>query len=105
MHTGFCWGDLTEGDHLENLGVFGSIMLKGMLKTWDGGIDWIDVAQNRDRWQDFVKAVMNLRVPLNAGDFLSCGGPVSFPGRTLFHGVISLLVCYIYYKNQSVNAV
>jgi hypothetical protein len=28
-----------------------------------GGIDWIDLAQNRDRWWDLAKAVMNIRVP------------------------------------------
>jgi hypothetical protein len=27
------------------------------------GMDWIDMAQDRDRWPAFVKAVMNLRVP------------------------------------------
>jgi hypothetical protein len=27
-----------------------------------GGIDWIDVAQDRDRWRAVVNAVMNLRV-------------------------------------------
>jgi hypothetical protein len=27
------------------------------------GIDWIDVAQNRDQWKALVKTVMNLRVP------------------------------------------
>jgi hypothetical protein len=29
---------------------------------WDG-VDWIDLAQNRDRWRAYVNAVMNLRVP------------------------------------------
>jgi hypothetical protein len=28
---------------------------------WDGR-DWIDVAQDRDRWSVYVNAVMNLRV-------------------------------------------
>jgi len=27
------------------------------------GLDWIDVAQDRDRWRAVVNAVMNLRVP------------------------------------------
>jgi hypothetical protein len=27
------------------------------------GMDWIDLAQNRDQWRALVKAVMNLRVP------------------------------------------
>jgi hypothetical protein len=29
---------------------------------WDG-MDWIDVAQDRDQWRDLVNTVMNLRVP------------------------------------------
>jgi hypothetical protein len=28
-----------------------------------GGMDWIDMAQARDRWRALVSAVMNLRVP------------------------------------------
>jgi hypothetical protein len=28
-----------------------------------GGMDWIDMAQDRDRWRDLVSAVMNLWVP------------------------------------------
>jgi hypothetical protein len=37
---------------------------------WDG-MDWIDVAQDRDQWRTLVETVMNLRVPQNAGKFLS----------------------------------
>jgi len=36
-----------------------------------GYIKWIDLAQDRNRWRALATAVMNLRVPLNAGNFLS----------------------------------
>jgi hypothetical protein len=29
---------------------------------WDG-VDWIDLAQDRDQWRALVNMVMNLRVP------------------------------------------
>jgi hypothetical protein len=51
MHTGFWWGDLREGDYLEDLGVNERIILEWIIKEWDGrGMDWIDLAQDRDRW-------------------------------------------------------
>jgi hypothetical protein len=28
-----------------------------------GGIDWIELAQDRDRWQALVTAIMNFQIP------------------------------------------
>ena len=51
-------------DHLENTGVDGNIILRWNLRKWDvEGMEWIDLAQDRDRWRALVNAVMNLRVP------------------------------------------
>jgi hypothetical protein len=52
-----------------------------------GGADWVDLAQDRDRWRALVYTVMNLLVPYNAGNFLGSLGHFSFSGRTLLHGV------------------
>ena len=59
-------------NHLGDPGVDGRIKLKWIFKKWDGGMDWIHLAQDRDRWQALVNAVMNLRVPQNARNFLTC---------------------------------
>jgi hypothetical protein len=32
VHTGFWWGNLRDGDHLEDLGVYGRIILKWIFK-------------------------------------------------------------------------
>jgi hypothetical protein len=37
-----------------------------------GDVDWIGLAEDRNRWRALVNSVLNLRVPSNAGK-LSCG--------------------------------
>jgi hypothetical protein len=49
-------------------------------------VDWIDLAQDRDSWQAFIKTIGTFW--LNAGNLLASWVPVSFLGRTLFHGFI-----------------
>jgi hypothetical protein len=44
-------------------GVNGRIILKWIFERLDGGMDWITLAQDRDRWRALVNAVMNLRFP------------------------------------------
>ena len=69
-----------------------------------GYMDWIGLVQDRDRWWTVVSVVMNLRVPWNAGNFLTSCKPVSFSRKTLHHEVskygiiiksISALMCTV----------
>jgi hypothetical protein len=36
---------------------------KWIFERLGGGVDWIDLSQDRDRWRALVYTVMNLRVP------------------------------------------
>jgi len=62
---GSWWGNRRERDHWGDLGVDGWIIL-GWISRQEVGcgyVDWIGLAQDRDRWQTLVNAVMSLRVP------------------------------------------
>jgi hypothetical protein len=51
-------------NHFEDMEVDGRIILRWIFKKLDPGVDWIDLAQDMDRWSwALVIGVMNLRVP------------------------------------------
>jgi len=55
---------MRERDHSEDPGIDGRIILRWIFRKWDaGGMDWIELAQDRDRWRALVNAGMNFRVP------------------------------------------
>jgi hypothetical protein len=51
------------------------------------GMERIDLAQDRDQWRTLVNTVMNLRVPLNAGNFLNSCTTGSFSSMALIYEV------------------
>ena len=49
---------------MEDPGVDGRIILKWIFERLGGRkMDWIDLAQDRNRWRALVNTLMNLRVP------------------------------------------
>jgi hypothetical protein len=48
-------------------------------------MDWTDLAQDRDHWSALVNTVMNLRIPQNAGKFLSSCTIGGFSRRAQLH--------------------
>jgi hypothetical protein len=63
VHIGLSWGDLKDRRYLEEESVDKRIILKWMFKKWGVGMEWVDLAQDRDRWRALVNAVTKIRVP------------------------------------------
>jgi len=61
-----------EGERsLGNPDIDGTIIQKIIFKKWVGGMEWIDLAQDMDRWLYLVKAVMDIHVPKYVLNFLT----------------------------------
>ena len=52
---------MKERDHLEESGIDNTKL--DIQEVVSVGMDWIDLAQNRDMWRALVNVVVNLRVP------------------------------------------
>jgi len=62
--------------------------IKMDLQEVGGGCeDWMELAQDNDRWRALVSTVMNLRVPKMRGISSLAAEPVTFSRRTLLRGV------------------
>ena len=60
MHTVFWWRNLRERDQLEDPGIDGDNNKMDLQEVGCGDVDWIELAQDKDRWRALVNAVMNL---------------------------------------------
>jgi hypothetical protein len=47
---------------LKDPGADGKIILEGILRKWDGGMDCIDLVRKRAKWRAVVDAEINLQV-------------------------------------------
>ena len=61
----------------------------------EGCGNWMELAQDRDRWRALVRTVMNLRVPKMRGISWLAAEPVSISRRTLLHGVSKCVHLYL----------
>jgi hypothetical protein len=57
-------------EDLRDLRIDGRIILKWIIKKWDGSMDGISLDQNRKRWRAVANAVMNLLVSIKCREFL-----------------------------------
>ena len=63
MCTGFWWGNLRERDYWVDPDVDGDNIKMDLQEVGGAFKDWMELAQDRDRWRALVSTVMNLRVP------------------------------------------
>jgi len=59
---------MKKRDNLGDLGVDGRIILRCLQEVGCGDMDWIELAQDRDRWRALVNAVIKIRGFVNCGE-------------------------------------
>jgi len=59
-----CGENLREVDHLKDPSVDRRIILRCIFRKWNSeSMDWIDLAQDRDRWRALENVEIKFRVP------------------------------------------
>ena len=61
--TGFWWGSLREEDGAGDRRRWEDNIKMDLHEVGCGGMDWTELAEDRDRWRSLLNAVMNLWVP------------------------------------------
>jgi hypothetical protein len=60
-----------------------------------GGVDWIDLTQDRDQWRTLVNAEINRRIPLNVWNFLTGSLTGSCSGRSQLQRYGNAYSCFM----------
>lgn len=63
-HTGILQRNLQEISHLEDRSTDGNIKIYVKERGWEGK-GWIHMAQDREKWRDLMKKVIQIRAPRN----------------------------------------
>jgi hypothetical protein len=66
VYRGFWWGNLWERIPRRR---WEDNIKMDLQEVEYGGMDWIELAQDRDRWRALVNAVMNLSDSIQCGEF------------------------------------
>jgi hypothetical protein len=74
-----------------------------LLEIGWGGVDWIGLAEDRDKWRALVNVVINLKVPYNAGKLSSSYTIGGLSSSTQFHRVSECM--FSSQQRYSVNSI
>jgi hypothetical protein len=70
VYTGFLWGNLRKTDNLKDPGIDFRIILRWIFRKWDGDMDWIELAEDTDRWRTLEKCSNESSGCIKCGEFL-----------------------------------
>jgi len=63
---------VSEEENLGDIGMVGRVIVKWIFKNYDGGLDWINLAQNGEKLRAASNIAMDLPFPCNTRKFFTC---------------------------------